>query len=66
VIWLIVFALTKTVGIASVVGGIAMPVIACHHYGVAHAYFQLSITIAVILLITHRENILRFAQRLSF
>jgi len=65
-VWLIAFALTKTVGIASVIGGIAMPMIVCYHYGIAHVYAQLSITIAVSLLITHRENLARFFQSLSF
>ena len=64
-IWLAVFAITKTVGIASVVGGIALPILACYYYGIAHAYAQLSITIAVTLLVTHRENLVRFFQNFS-
>jgi glycerol-3-phosphate acyltransferase PlsY len=66
VIWAAVFALTKMVGIASVVGGIAMPFVAWSQYGLGHIYFLLSITIALSLCVTHRENIARFGQNLSF
>lgn len=66
VVWLAIFAVTKTVGIASVAGGIAAPLIACYLYGFMHAYTQLCITLAVTLLITHRENLARFFDRLSF
>lgn len=64
-LWLAVLALTKTVGIASVIGCIALPFLACYFYGLAHSYVLLSITIAGSLLITHRENIARFARTLS-
>lgn len=66
VIWLAILAMTKTVGIASVIGGVVLPILACYHYGMAHAYAQLSITIAVTLLVTHRENLARFFQNFSF
>lgn len=65
-IWIIVFAITKTVGIASVIGSIALPLIACYQYGLMHVYTLLSVTIAVSLLVTHRSNISRFLQTLSF
>jgi glycerol-3-phosphate acyltransferase PlsY len=66
IIWLAMLAITKTVGIASVVGGIALPILASYSYGLAHMYALLSITIAVTLLITHRENLARFLRRVSF
>jgi acyl phosphate:glycerol-3-phosphate acyltransferase len=65
-IWLAILAITKTVGIASVVGAVALPILAWYHYGIAHAYALLSITIAVMLLITHRENLARFLRSFSF
>ena len=65
-VWLIVFAITKTVGIASVVGGIALPIFAGYFYGASHAYALLSIGLAGALLVTHRENLARFLRKFSF
>lgn len=65
-IWLLVLALTKTVGIASVVGSITLPFLVSYHYGLTHVYALLSLTIAVSLLVTHRGNLARFFQSLSF
>lgn len=65
-IWISVLAITKTVGIASVIGAVALPLLAWYHYGAVHAYALLSITIAVMLLITHRENLARFLKSFSF
>lgn len=65
-IWISVLAITKTVGIASVIGALALPLLAWYQYGILHAYALLSITIAVMLLVTHRENLARFLQRFSF
>ena len=65
-IWAAVFALTRTVGIASVIGGIATPLVAWYQYGLGHIYCLLSITIALSLCVTHRGNIARFGRSLSF
>lgn len=64
-VWLTVFALTQTIGIASVVGCLAMPCVAIWQYGIAHVYAQTSIVMMITLLVTHRENIVRFVQSLS-
>lgn len=65
-IWIFVLAVIKTVGIASVIGAVALPLLACYYYGIAHAHAHLGITIAAILLITHRENLTRFFRNFSF
>lgn len=65
-IWLAILAMIKTVGIASVMGAIALPALAVYYYGIAHAYAHLGITIAVTLLVTHRDNLVRFFQTFSF
>jgi acyl phosphate:glycerol-3-phosphate acyltransferase len=65
-IWFLILALTKTVGIASVVGSISLPLLASYHYGFTHVYALLSIAIAASLLVTHRLNLVRFFQSLSF
>ncbi len=63
-VWLTILAITRTVGIASVIGALSMPGIACYQYGITHAYGQLAIVIAGSLVLTHRENIARFVTTL--
>lgn len=65
-IWLTVLLITKTVGIASVISGIVLPLLASYYYGLKHAYALLSLAIAITLLITHRDNLARFLKRFSF
>lgn len=65
-IWLTALAITQTVGIASVIGCIALPIVTVYYYGVFHAYWYLSMIISASIFVTHRENIARFVQNLSF
>ena len=64
-VWFLAYALTKTVGIASVAGCVAFPVLTWYQYGAMHVYVPLSILLAVSLLLTHRANIARFFETLS-
>lgn len=57
------YALTRLSSLGSLLGIWAFPVIATVHGGVAPAYIALSVVVALLVTLRHRENIRRLARR---
>jgi glycerol-3-phosphate acyltransferase PlsY len=62
VVWLSVYFLSRYVSLASLVGGISLPVTAYCAWGTGDPRFWLCLIIAVFFVFTHRKNIVRLLR----